>query len=73
MNREDRDVRLQIMLQPQELRAIEEWRFTKRMPAGRPPCANCCGLAAEGFAVAPDGKQSGDFGVTGMKRPTNGA
>ena len=29
MNREERDVRLQIMLQLQELRAIEEWRFTK--------------------------------------------
>ena len=33
MKREDRDVRLQIMLQPQELEAIEVWRFSKRMPS----------------------------------------
>lgn len=29
----DRDIRLQIMLQPEELQAIEDWRFSKRMPS----------------------------------------
>jgi hypothetical protein len=33
MGREERDIRLQIMLQPAELKAIEEWRFNRRMPS----------------------------------------
>ena len=74
MNREERDVRLQIMLQLQELRAIEEWRFTKRMPSRASAVRELLrrGLAAEGFNIAPDGKQSGDFGVTASERQRNG-
>lgn len=70
MNREERDVRLQIMLQPQELQAIEEWRFSKRMPSRAAAVRELLrrGLAAEGFALAPGGKQSGDFGVTDEKK-----
>ncbi|MFO1130864.1 MAG: hypothetical protein U1E16_02430 [Hyphomicrobiales bacterium] len=66
MSREERDVRLQIMLQPQELKAIEEWRFDKRMPSRASAVRELLrrGLAAEGFDLAPDGKQSGAFGVT---------
>lgn len=69
--REDRDVRLQIMLQPQELKAIEEWRFTKRMPSRASAVRELLrrGLAAEGFSLAPGGKQSGEFGVTESKPP----
>lgn len=29
----DREIRLQIMLQPDELVAIEDWRFATRMPS----------------------------------------
>jgi hypothetical protein len=66
MDREDRDIRLQIMLLPEELRAIEEWRFTTRMPSRAAAVRELLrrGLAAEGFTVAPDGKQSGEFSVT---------
>jgi len=69
MNREERDVRLQIMLQPREMKAIEEWRFSKRMPSRAAAVRELLrrGLAAEGFELAPDGKQSGDFGVTEAK------
>ena len=66
MPKEERDVRLQIMLQPQELKALEEWRFSKRMPSRAAAVRELLrrGLAAEGFDLAPDGKQSGAFGVT---------
>lgn len=71
MKQEDRDIRLQIMLQPLELRAIEEWRFSKRMPSRAAAVRELLrrGLAAEGFDIAPDGKQSGDFSVA---EPTKG-
>ncbi|WP_421694059.1 hypothetical protein [Aestuariivirga sp.] len=65
MDREDRDIRLQIMLQPQELSAIEEWRFAKRMPSRAAAVRELLrrGLASEGFLTAPDGKLSGEFTV----------
>lgn len=70
MDKEDRDIRLQIMLQPQELKAIETWRFSKHMPSRAAAVRELLrrGLAAEGFDLAPDGKQSGDFSVTEAKR-----
>lgn len=66
MKKEERDIRLQIMLQPQELKAIEEWRFSKRMPSRASAVRELLrrGLAAEGFELAETGKQSGAFGVT---------
>lgn len=72
MSREERDVRLQIMLQSQELQAIEEWRFSKRMPSRAAAVRELLrrGLAAEGFALAPGGKQSGEFGVTDEAKET---
>jgi hypothetical protein len=62
----DRDVRLQIMLQPDELRAIEDWRFSKRMPSRASAVRELLrrGLRAEGFSLAEAGKQSSAFGVT---------
>lgn len=66
MSSEERDVRLQIMLRPQELKAIEEWRFDKRMPSRAAAVRELLrrGLSAEGFELAPDGKQSGEYSVT---------
>lgn len=62
----DRDVRLQIMLQGQELDAIEEWRFTRRMPSRAAAVRELLrrGLASEGFLLAPAGKQSAAFKVS---------
>ncbi len=61
----ERDIRLQIMLQPVELEAIETWRFNKRMPSRASAVRELIrrGLAAEGFEIAPAGKLSGDYGV----------
>lgn len=75
MAKQERDIRLQIMLRPQELRAIEEWRFSKRMPSRAAAVRELLrrGLAAEGFEIAPDGKHSGEFTVTEPARAKGSA
>jgi hypothetical protein len=62
----NRDLRMQIMLQPEELKAIEDWRFTRRMPSRASAVRELIrrGLAAEGFKLAETGKHSGSYGVT---------
>jgi len=61
----DRSYRLQIMLHPDELQAIEDWRFSKRMPSRASAIRELLhrGLAAEGFRLATTGKRSAAFGV----------
>jgi hypothetical protein len=59
-----RGERLQIMLSDDELAAVDDWRFNKRMPSRASAIRELLkrGLAAEGFVVA--GKlHSRDFGV----------
>jgi hypothetical protein len=65
MERLMRPERLQIMLDPEELKAIDDFRFHKRMPSRAAAVRELLrrGLAAEGFAVAPDGARSQSFGV----------
>jgi hypothetical protein len=67
-----RGERLQIMLDPEELVAIDDFRFKKRMPSRASAVRELLkrGLAAEGFAVAAIGAKSSDFGVTG-KAPSS--
>ena len=62
-----RDERLQIMLSPEELVALDDFRFKKRMPSRAAAVREILkrGLASEGFSVAPTGTKSSDFGVTG--------
>jgi hypothetical protein len=62
----DRDIRMQIMLQPEELGAIDDWRFLKRMPSRAAAVRELLrrGLAAEDFNLAEIGKRSSSFGVT---------
>ena len=64
MNR-SRDERLQIMLSPDELKAIDDWRFASRMPSRASAIRELLrrGLLAEGFKLAQDGSKSGEFGV----------
>lgn len=66
VNQNDRDLRLQIMLQPEELAAIENWRFTHHMPSRAAAVRELLkrGLAAEGFTLALPGKSSSEYGVT---------
>ena len=60
-----RGERLQIMLMQEELRALDDWRFRRRMPSRAAAVRELLkrGLAAEGIEVAEDGAKSQDFGV----------
>jgi hypothetical protein len=62
-----RGERLQIMLTPEEVEALDNWRFQKRMPSRAAAVRELLkrGLAAEGFDMAESGSRSGDYGVTG--------
>ena len=61
-----RGERLQIMLTDAELKALDDWRFTARMPSRAAAVRELLkrGLAAEGFDTAEAGAKSGDYGVT---------
>jgi hypothetical protein len=60
-----REQRLQIMLTPLELQAVDDWRFGRRMPSRAAAVRELLrlGLAAEGVDVAASGSRSQDFGV----------
>ena len=60
-----RGERLQIMLTDAELKAVDDWRFSKRMPSRASAVRELLrrGLAAEGFAAAETGTKSQDYGV----------
>jgi len=64
--------RLQIMLDPEELVAVDDFRYKKRMPSRAAAVRELLkrGLAAEGFALAAPGNKSVDFGVISTKAPT---
>ena len=59
--------RLQIMLDPEELVAVDDFRFKRRMPSRAAAVRELLkrGLAAEGFLSAAAGSKSSDFGVIG--------
>ena len=61
----ERPERLQIMLSAEELVALENWRFDKRMPSRAAAVRELLrrGLAADGFMTAANGTKSQDFGV----------
>lgn len=61
----ERQERLQIMLNAEELDAVETWRFEQRMPSRAAAVRELLrrGLAAEGKLPAQAGQKSGDFGV----------
>jgi hypothetical protein len=62
-----REQRLQIMLTEEELAAIDDWRFERRMPTRAAAVRELLkrGLTAEGFASAGSGEKSESFGVIG--------
>lgn len=65
MSSQDREVRLQVMLQTEELEAIHNWRFQKRMPSRASAIRELLrrGLAAEGFESAEVGRKSSNYGL----------
>lgn len=60
-----RGERLQIMLAPEEVRALDDWRFRRRMPSRAAAVRELLkrGLAADGFLLAEEGTKSQEFGV----------
>ena len=67
MAAEKRGERLQLMLTPEELMVLDDFRFRARMPSRAAAVRELLkrGLAAEGFNAAALGAKSEDFGVTG--------
>jgi len=65
MSELSRGERLQIMLSPEELKVIDDWRFETRMPSRAAAIRELLrrGLQAVGFAVAGARAKSRDFGV----------
>jgi hypothetical protein len=70
----ERPERLQVMLSAEELNALENWRFEKRMPSRAAAVRELLrrGLAAEGFLTAEAGQKSQDFGVVDRKDASSG-
>ncbi|MEI9424287.1 hypothetical protein O7A70_24295 [Mesorhizobium sp. Cs1299R1N1] len=61
----ERPERLQVMLTQDELAALENWRFDKRMPSRSAAVRELLrrGLASDGFLTAEMGAKSQEFGV----------
>jgi hypothetical protein len=64
---EARGERLQLMLTPEELTVLDDFRFKSRMPSRAAAVRELLkrGLAAEGFDEAAFGAKSNDYGVVG--------
>jgi hypothetical protein len=62
-----RGERLQLMLTPEELTVLDDFRYKSRMPSRAAAVRELLkrGLAAEGFNAATFGSKSEDFGVLG--------
>jgi hypothetical protein len=62
-----RGERLQIMLSPEELNVLDDFRFKVRMPSRAAAVRELLkrGLAAEGYVAAAYGSKSADYGVIG--------
>lgn len=65
MRDRSRPERLQIMLSPDEMRALDDWRFARRMPSRASAIRELLkrGLAMDGVDLQTDGKHSASFGV----------
>lgn len=65
MGEVSRGERLQIMLNVDELKALDDWRFARRMPSRASAIRELLrrGLAAGGVPVAGSNAKSTDFGV----------
>lgn len=61
----ERPERLQIMLTSDELAALENWRYDKRMPSRSAAVRELLrrGLASDGFLTAEQGLKSQDYGI----------
>ena len=57
--------RLQIMLSPEEISALDDWRFAHRLPSRAAAIRELLrrGLAAEGIDLVTAGRHSTSFGI----------
>jgi hypothetical protein len=69
-----REERLQIMLSPQELKAVDTFRFAHRMPSRAAAIRELLrhGLAAAGAIIDNTGVKSRDYGVLKAPPKSNG-
>ena len=69
-----RGERLQIMLTPDELGALDDFRFKHRMPSRASAVRELLkrGLSSEGFLSARAGLKSTDYGVTAQASKQDG-
>lgn len=69
-----RGERLQLMLSPEELSLIDDFRFKARMPSRAAAVRELLtrGLAAQGYDPAKFGMKSTEFGVMKNARPQKG-
>lgn len=69
-NGREREERLQIMLNDEELTALDDWRFAMRMPSRAAAIRELLrrGLADVDVKKAGNSRKSKDFGVTDGKR-----
>jgi hypothetical protein len=70
-----RGERLQIMLSPDELAAVDDYRFRLRMPSRAAAVRELfrLGLASAGLTRVVEGRKSSEFGVLDGRDSTNGA
>ena len=61
----ERPERLQIMLSAEELAALDDWRFSRRMPSRASAIRELLrlGLTAAGVVLAEPHQRSSDYGV----------
>ena len=66
--------RLQIMLTGDEVVAIDDWRFVRRMPSRAAAIRELLrrGLAADGFTLADRSVKSKDFGLLVKQKGKSG-
>lgn len=66
---------MQIMLTEDELRVLDDWRFSRRMPSRAAAIRELLrrGLTAEGFDVSDRTGRSRDFGVIDEEAADDGA
>jgi hypothetical protein len=71
MGSSERGERLQLMLTPDELTVIDDFRFKQRMPSRAAAVRELLkrGLTAEGFSQAAFGARSNQFGVVDTSAP----
>ncbi len=66
--------RLQIMLTEEELAALDDWRFERRMPSRAAAVRELLkrGLVAEGFGLASSHVKSKEFGLLAGEKAKSG-